>query len=269
MSGLARDRRRHGLAAAQPRGRARPRRIAWIVFRENVDRRMFLGHGRDRRRRRAAVVARATAARPRSGALLIAGACLALGDRQQPDPQACPAATRCRSPRSRALVAGAINLGARAGSGRRAAARRHAGVGAGCVGFLGYGISLVLFVLAAAPPRHRAHRRLFLASRRSSARRSRSCCSASRAGPLFWIAGGADGARRVAAPDASATSTSTRTRRWSTTHRARPRRAPPARARSPWDGERAAHAPASSRAAARTRTRTTRTCTTATTTVRR
>jgi drug/metabolite transporter (DMT)-like permease len=120
--------------------------LAWLVFRENVDRRLLLGA--------AAIVAgavmlswRGGALRFDMGALMIAGACLAWGvdnNLTRKLSSADPVAIAM----IKGLVAGSVNivlalvlLGAKAPS---------AGIiaGAALVGLLGVGVSLVLFILA-------------------------------------------------------------------------------------------------------------------------
>ena len=120
--------------------------IAWIVFRENVDRRVFLGM--------AAIVAGGVVLSwgemPRGGGLtgplLIAGACLAwaidnnLTRRASGGDAVTIAGLKC-------MVAGAANLSLALFQG---AALPGTGIlaSAAAVGFFGYGISLVLFVVA-------------------------------------------------------------------------------------------------------------------------
>jgi drug/metabolite transporter (DMT)-like permease len=120
--------------------------IAWIVFRENVDRRVFLGM--------IAIVAGGMVLSwdemPRAGGLagplLIAGACLAWAidnnlTRRVSGGDAVTIAGM------KGLIAGAVNLSLALFQG---AALPGAGIlaSAAAVGFLGYGISLVLFVVA-------------------------------------------------------------------------------------------------------------------------
>jgi drug/metabolite transporter (DMT)-like permease len=120
--------------------------IAWIVFRENVDRRVFLGM--------VAIVAGGLVLSwgemPRSGGLagplLIAGACLAWAidnnlTRRVSSGDAVTIAGL------KGLVAGAVNLSLALFQG---AALPGIGIlaSAAAVGFFGYGISLVLFVVA-------------------------------------------------------------------------------------------------------------------------
>jgi drug/metabolite transporter (DMT)-like permease len=120
--------------------------IAWVVFRENVDRRVFLGM--------AAIVAGGVVLSwgemPRAGGiagpLLIAGACLAWAidnnlTRRVSGGDAVTIAGL------KGLVAGAVNLGLALFQG---ATLPGAGIlaSAAAVGLFGYGISLVLFVVA-------------------------------------------------------------------------------------------------------------------------
>ena len=120
--------------------------LAWVVFRENVDRRVFLGM--------AAIVGggivlswqQLPQARALAGPLLIAGACLAWAlDNNLTrrisggDPVLIAAA--------KGLVAGAINLALALWIGARLPAPG-ALLLAGIVGLLGYGVSLVLFIMA-------------------------------------------------------------------------------------------------------------------------
>jgi len=120
--------------------------IAWLVFRENVDRRLMLGA--------LALLAGAVllswggplrADSATAGALLVAGACVAWGvDNNvtrrlaQLDPMQIAAV--------KGLVAGTVNLALALGMHARLPAAPAVGL-AGIIGFLGYGISLVLFVL--------------------------------------------------------------------------------------------------------------------------
>ena len=119
--------------------------IAWIVFRENVDRRIFVGA--------AAILGGAIVLSWKSGpepiglgAGLIAGACLAWGIDNNLT-RKLSGADPIQIAASKGLVAGVVNL---------ALAKAQGAVlpswpivaGAGAIGLLGYGISLVLFVLA-------------------------------------------------------------------------------------------------------------------------
>jgi drug/metabolite transporter (DMT)-like permease len=118
--------------------------IAWIVFRENVDRRLLAGTfailaG-------AALLSWQGKASFQWGAALIASACLCWGIDNNLT-RKLSSADPVQVAMLKGLVAGAINfLIAAAGGG----GLPHAGVilAAGVVGFLGYGVSLALFVLA-------------------------------------------------------------------------------------------------------------------------
>lgn len=120
--------------------------IAWTVFRENVDRRVFAGM--------AAIVAGGVLlsadAAPQTeglgGALLIAAACLAwaIDNNLTRRVSGGDAATLACL---KGLVAGTVNLGLALAF--AAPLPSPAGwVGAGLLGFLGYGVSLVLFIVA-------------------------------------------------------------------------------------------------------------------------
>jgi len=120
--------------------------IAWTVFRENVDRRVFAGM--------AAIVAGgallSAGAAPRAeglaGVLLIAAACLAwaVDNNLTRRVSGGDAATLACM---KGLVAGTVNLGLAIAFG--APLPGAAGwIGAGIVGFLGYGASLALFIVA-------------------------------------------------------------------------------------------------------------------------
>ena len=120
--------------------------MAWVVFRENVDRRVFAGM--------AAIVAggvllawqQAPDVRSTMGPLLIAGACLAwaldnnLTRRVSGGDAVALAALK-------GLVAGAANLGLALALGARLPAPG-ALAAAALVGLVGYGMSLVLFIMA-------------------------------------------------------------------------------------------------------------------------
>ena len=119
--------------------------IAWAVFRENADHRIVLGA--------LCILAGAvllswqgTAVGVGWGALAIVGACLAWGIDNNLT-RKLSAADPVQIAMLKGLVAGAVNLALALWHG---AALPPAGplLGAGMVGFLGYGISLVLFVLA-------------------------------------------------------------------------------------------------------------------------
>ena len=121
--------------------------IAWLVFAENVDRRLLLGA--------AAIVAGALLlswpggngpAGVGWGALAIAGACVAWGiDNNLTRKLA--SADPVQIAMTKGLVAGAVNLALAVVQGA-AMPSVDATVAAGLVGFFGYGVSLVLFVLA-------------------------------------------------------------------------------------------------------------------------
>jgi drug/metabolite transporter (DMT)-like permease len=118
--------------------------IAWLVFKENVDRRLLLGA--------AAILLGAVVLSWRSGAghidpggLLVAGACLCWGIDNNLTRQL-SAADPVRLAMVKGLVAGSVNL--------MIGLSQHATLpglpviaGAATVGFLGYGVSLVFFVL--------------------------------------------------------------------------------------------------------------------------
>jgi drug/metabolite transporter (DMT)-like permease len=119
--------------------------IAWLVFRENVDRRLLLGA--------LAILAGAVVlsweghgVRLDSGALLIAGACLAWGIDNNLT-RKLSSADPVLIAMTKGLVAGTANVGL---AFLRGAAFPSFGVfgGAAVVGFLGVGVSLVLFILA-------------------------------------------------------------------------------------------------------------------------
>ena len=119
--------------------------IAWLVFRENVDRRLLIGA--------AAILAGAATlswqggtARLSLGGLAIAGACLAWGIDNNLT-RKLSATDPVQIAAIKGMVAGSINLAL--------ALWQHAEVpaapifmSAALVGFFGYGVSLVLFVLA-------------------------------------------------------------------------------------------------------------------------
>ena len=120
--------------------------IAWTVLRENVDRRVFSGMV-------AIVVGGAlpsTDAAPRAGgftgALLVAAACLAwaIDNNLTRRVSGGDAATLACL---KGLAAGAVNLALAWALGAPLPAAS-GGIGAGVLGFLGYGVSLVLFIVA-------------------------------------------------------------------------------------------------------------------------
>ena len=119
--------------------------IAWVVFRENVDRRLLLGA--------AAILAGAVLLAWQGGgialglgALLIAAACLAWGIDNNLT-RGLSAADPVQIAMIKGLVAGSVNaaLALAVGAGLPGPGVLLA---AGMVGFLGYGVSLALFVLA-------------------------------------------------------------------------------------------------------------------------
>ncbi|WP_338467665.1 EamA family transporter [Novosphingobium sp. ZN18A2] len=119
--------------------------IAWIVFHENVDRRLLAGA--------AAILAgamllswRGGGAGVGPGALAIVGACIAWGiDNNLTRKLSSADPTQIAA--IKGLVAGAVNLALALANGASLPAAGALG-GAGLVGFMGYGVSLVLFVLA-------------------------------------------------------------------------------------------------------------------------
>ena len=119
--------------------------IAWLVFRENVDRRLLVGA--------AAILAGAVLLSWQGGpagfgpgALAIAAACLAWGIDNNLT-RKLSAADPVQIAAVKGLVAGSINLVLAFWQGAATPARRSL-LGAAVVGFFGYGVSLVLFVLA-------------------------------------------------------------------------------------------------------------------------
>lgn len=119
--------------------------IAWVVFREHVDRRLLAGA--------AAILAGAVLLSWQGvvspvgvGALLIAGACLAWGIDNNLT-RKISASDPIQIAMVKGLVAGAVNLMIAFSLGARMPAPGLT-LAAGVVGFLGYGVSLVLFVLA-------------------------------------------------------------------------------------------------------------------------
>ena len=120
--------------------------IAWSVFRESVDQRIFLGM--------AAIVAggavlswsEAPTTHGMAGALLIAGACLcwALDNNFTRRVSGGDAVTLAAA---KGLVAGCVNFALATAQGASLPAAAP-GAAAAALGFVGYGISLVLFILA-------------------------------------------------------------------------------------------------------------------------
>lgn len=121
--------------------------IAWLVFRENVDRRLLLGA--------AAILTGALilswqggtgAAGFEVGSAFLAAACLAWGIDNNLT-RKISASDPVQIAMVKGLVAGAVNLCLALAAGARLPGLSLV-AGAGIVGFLGYGVSLVLFVLA-------------------------------------------------------------------------------------------------------------------------
>jgi len=149
MSGLARTSAASGALLQNLEGLA-TMAIAWLAFRENVDRRLLAGAF--------AIVAGAAllswgghalrgdgASGQWRGALLIAGACLAWGaDNNLTRPLA--HADPMQIAALKGLAAGAMNVTLALAAGHAGAPSVHTAVEAGAVGFLGYGVSLVLYV---------------------------------------------------------------------------------------------------------------------------
>jgi drug/metabolite transporter (DMT)-like permease len=118
--------------------------IAWIVFRENVDRRILLGAlailaG-------AAILSWKGGVEIRWGTLAIVGACLAWGIDNNLT-RKLSSADPVQIALTKGLVAGAVNVGLALLRGASLPVPELAIAGA-VIGFLGYGVSLVLFVLA-------------------------------------------------------------------------------------------------------------------------
>ncbi len=119
--------------------------IAWLVFKENVDRRILIGA--------AAILLGAVVLSWQGGAfglgvgaLAIAGACLAWGIDNNLT-RKIAGADPVEITMIKGLVAGSVNFGLALAMGAQLPALTPL-LGAGIVGFLGYGVSLVLFVLA-------------------------------------------------------------------------------------------------------------------------
>jgi drug/metabolite transporter (DMT)-like permease len=119
--------------------------IAWVIFRENVDRRLLLGA--------VAILTGAvllswqgTGVRFDTGALLVAGACLAWGIDNNLT-RKISAADPVTIAMLKGLVAGAVNIGIGLYYGA-AVPGANLAFASGLVGFLGVGVSLVMFVLA-------------------------------------------------------------------------------------------------------------------------
>ncbi len=117
--------------------------IAWVVFKENVDRRLLIGA--------AAILGGAlilswSGGPAGLGALAITGACVAWGVDNNLT-RRLSSADPVQTAAIKGLSAGAVNLALAFGRGARLPDPGSV-VAAGVVGFFGYGVSLVLFVLA-------------------------------------------------------------------------------------------------------------------------
>ncbi|MBI3678425.1 MAG: EamA family transporter [Proteobacteria bacterium] len=119
--------------------------IAWVVFRENVDRRILIGA--------AAILAGAVllswSGGPTGlgvGGFLIAGACAAWGIDNNLT-RKLSSADPVQIAAVKGVVAGGVNLALALGNGAQFPSPELIG-GAASIGFFGYGVSLVLFVLA-------------------------------------------------------------------------------------------------------------------------
>ena len=119
--------------------------IAWLVFKENVDRRLLIGA--------AVILAGAVLLSWQGGpsgvgwgALAIAGACLAWGVDNNLT-RKLSSADPVQIAAIKGIVAGTVNLALAFAHGAHLPALGSV-AGAGVVGFFGYGVSLVLFVLA-------------------------------------------------------------------------------------------------------------------------
>jgi drug/metabolite transporter (DMT)-like permease len=117
--------------------------IAWVAFRENVDRRLLLGA--------AAILAGASilswkgqSFTPRAGAILIAGACLAWGIDNNLT-RKLSSADPVQIAMIKGLVAGTVNLVLAMMHGAKPVNVDFV-LAAGILGFFGYGVSLALFV---------------------------------------------------------------------------------------------------------------------------
>lgn len=121
--------------------------IAWLVFRENVDRRILLGAF--------AILAGAVLLSWQGGpsggfgwgTLAIAGACLAWGIDNNLT-RRLSSADPVQIAMAKGLVAGAVNLGLALSFAGASVPTGGQAIGAGMLGFFSYGVSLVLFVVA-------------------------------------------------------------------------------------------------------------------------
>ena len=121
--------------------------IAWLAFRENVDRRVLIGAF-------AILAGAALLSWPGGptggigwGALAICGACLAWGLDNNLT-RKLSAADPVQIAMAKGMVAGAANLGLAVIAGNAVLPAAGLAIAAGFVGLIGYGVSLVLFVLA-------------------------------------------------------------------------------------------------------------------------
>ena len=119
--------------------------LAWIVFRENVDRRLLTGAlailaG-------AALLAWNGGVTPGLGAVLVAGACLAWGIDNNLT-RKLSSADPMQIAMIKGLAAGSVNLALALGRGQADVPATDVMALAGLVGFFGYGLSLALFVMA-------------------------------------------------------------------------------------------------------------------------
>src|SRR5262249_55988116 len=120
--------------------------IAWFVFRENFDRRIALGMVLIVAGGALASLEPGAAARASTGALLVAGACLAWAIDNNLTRKV-SAGDPVLIAAIKGLVAGAVNLSIALASGAAWPPASQAAAAA-LVGFFGYGASLVLFVVA-------------------------------------------------------------------------------------------------------------------------
>ena len=144
MSGLARTDAARGSLLLNLEGLA-TMALAWLVFRENVDRRLLVGA--------MAIFCGAVLLSWQGraigldlGALLITGACLAWGVDNNLT-RRLSSADPVQIALAKGLIAGTVNLTLALLQGAKLPGAS-AVLAAGIVGFLGYGVSLVLFVLA-------------------------------------------------------------------------------------------------------------------------
>jgi drug/metabolite transporter (DMT)-like permease len=119
--------------------------IAWIVFRENVDRRLLIGAGAILC---GAVVLSWDGQSPRldAGGLFVAAACLAWGIDNNLT-RKLSSADPVQIAMIKGLVAGAVNIGLALALGASLPGASLVGAGA-LVGFIGIGVSLVMFIVA-------------------------------------------------------------------------------------------------------------------------